>query len=756
MKAGIVTFHRALNYGAVLQAYALQEILKKLDCNAYIVDYISPYMSLSLHKPQLSEYKNPLKYIRDNKCYKKNFSKSQKLKSFSKKYFNLTNDLNRETIQSISDDFDIFFAGSDQVWNDNITKADDTYFLAFTEPDKRCSYAASIGVADIPNEWVPHFSKKLSSFRAISVREESCRQALKKQVNIEAQRVLDPTLLLSWNEYSRLTWHIYKKKPYILLYLLFYSKTLIESAIRLSNETGFPVKCINGSEIPVEKFEDHSDSGIEEWLSLIHDAEFVLTNSFHGLAFSLNFNKNFNVELPPLKVNASSRIIDMLQLFSLNDRKISNGELNKKPIDYTRINEILSFERNKSIAFLKSALSGNRCVSDKKDEKSIATVLWCECSGCGYCEKICPTYAIEMIEDSHGFNHPHVDFDKCIQCGKCLVGCPNREMNNRSKEKVPMKFFAAYSKDENVVRNSSSGGMFYELANEMINQGGVVYGAAFSSDYTLEHRRVDCIEDLKPLMGSKYMQSNAYFIFDSVLKDLYDGKTVLFVGTPCQVAALRKLTSKFENQTILVDFVCHGVPSPKLIKNHMKYVEKYAHSKVAEYNPRSKIAGWGHHELFTFENGKKNWMSPISQAYKNIFYLDLGIRSSCFHCPFATFERCSDLTIADYWGIELKRPDLLHNEGTSMVLVNTEVGQKFFDKLDNINTFETGIETIIEKKQPHLFQPIKENSHQNAFWIDYSSHGWKYVAEKYAGCKKNVLVKRCIKQTLKKLMRRNR
>ena len=754
MKAGIVTFHKALNYGAVLQAYALQKALTQLNCETYIVDYNSPYMNLSQHKPHLSEYKNPLNFIKDSECYKKNFSKSQKIQTFSEKYLNLTNPFDRESIGAISDAFDVFFAGSDQVWNDNITKADDVYYLSFAEPNKRCSYAASIGVTDIPMEWIPRFSKNLSSFRAISVREESGRQALKKRVNIESQRVLDPTLLLSWNEYGKMTEYRYNE-PYILLYLLFYSKTLIESAKKLSKKTGFPIKCINASGIPVKAFEDCSDSGIDEWLSLIHDAKFVLTNSFHGLAFSLNFNKDFNVELPPAKVSASSRIIDMLKLLSLNSRIISNGELNTDIIDYSRVNEVLAAEREKSVDFLKSALSGGMSVSHKREEKSVVNVLWSECSGCGYCEKVCPVGAVEMKQDSRGFMHPNVDFEKCVQCGRCSAGCPNREMHNRRKEKMPVRLFAAYSKDENTVKNSSSGGIFYELAKKTIELGGVVYGAAFSADYTLEHRRAECLEDLPALMGSKYMQSNAYLSFDSVLRDLSVGKKVLFVGTPCQIAALRKLTAKLENQPILVDFVCHGVPSPLLIKDHIKYVEKFAHSKVTEYIPRSKAAGWAHHELFVFENGKSDCMSPVSQVYKNIFHGDLGIRSSCFHCPFTSFERNSDLTIADYWGIEIKRPDLLHKEGTSMVLINTESGEKFFGALENICLFETDIDTVVEKKQPHLFRPLKENPRQNAFWNDYSSRGWKYVAEKYAGCQKNVLIKRRIKQVLKRIMRRN-
>lgn len=154
-----------------------------------------------------------------------------------------------------------------------------------------------------------------------------------------------------------------------------------------------------------------------------------------------------------------------------------------------------------------------------------------------------------MKSDSHGFMHPVVNLNKCIQCGKCLRECPykNKERENQRTDNSSQHIFAAWSKNTEVVANSSSGGIFYELAEKTIQEGGVVYGAAFDEKFSLNHRRVDRIKDIKPLMGSKYVQSNAFTCFDYVLKDIEWGKKVLFVGTPCQVAALKKLQDKGKN-----------------------------------------------------------------------------------------------------------------------------------------------------------------------------------------------------------------
>ncbi len=754
IKVGVITFHNAINYGALLQTYALQKSIINMGYEAEVIDYSNPNIDKKRKKPSLKEYRNPLNYYNDRLTYNFESVKEKKLNAFSNARIKKTEKATRENITDISSKLDVVFTGSDQVWNDSITNFDDTYYLDFIPESKRCSYAASIGNETIPVENIPRMKRLLSNYRAISVREETAKEALKQQMGICAIRVLDPTLLISAEEYKEITKEYRKitKKRYILLYMLLYSESLVHSAKKMAKEKGVPVLCINSSGKRIKGVIDCSDAGIEEWLSLFFNADFIFTNSFHGTAFSINFNKQFNVELPPSRIQASSRVKDILKMFNLEKQLIEKGEIKSNIIKYELVNKKLSTEREKSKKFLINAIE-NRGVAEKKTEKSVVLIMPDHCSGCGYCQQICPVDAIEMRTDIHGFMHPVVKFDKCIQCGRCLSECPykNKETENRRINNPSQHIFAAWSKNTDVVAKSSSGGIFYELAKKTIQEGGVVYGAAFDEEFSLKHRRVDRIEDIKPLMGSKYVQSNAFICFDSVLKDIDLGLKVLFVGTPCQVSALKKLQDKTKDNLLLVDFVCHGVPSQRLIKDHIRCIESYFNVKVKEYIPRSKVLGWAHNEEFVYQTGRREYRHPITQAYKRVFYSNCALRGSCYNCPYTDFNRPGDLTIADYWGIEQIRPDLYKKEGVSMVLANSKNGREFIENMDTIFISETGKNSIIKEKQPHLFHPIKKPNIYEVFWKDYQSNGWKYIIEKYAECGNKQLIKWKIKKILGKI-----
>lgn len=754
LKVGIITFHNAINYGALLQTYALQQSISNMGYGSTVIDYSNCHIDKIRKKPCWKEYHNPFNYYNDKSIYEIENIKERKLREFLNTRINTTEKANKDNISKISDDLDVVFTGSDQVWNDSITDFDDTYYLDFVPAKKRCSYAASIGKEVIPAENIPRMQGLLSNYRAISVREETAKKALESQLGISATRVLDPTLLLSEREYKEIA-EKPKGKKYVLLYMLLYSESLIHSAKKMAKEKGVPIFCINSSGKRIKGVIDCSDAGVEEWLGLFLNADFIFTNSFHGTAFSINFNKQFNVELPPAKIQASSRVKDILKVFALDNQMIENGETKSNFINYELVNEILKSERKKSKKFLVDAIENVCGEETERTEKSVISIPWDHCSGCGYCQQICPVNAIEMRPDAHGFMHPNVELTKCVQCGKCLNECPyeNKEKENKEIEDYPQSIFAAWSRDKDVVANSSSGGMFFELAKKTIQEGGVVYGAAFDEDFSLVHRRIDRIEDIKPLMGSKYVQSNAFISFESVIDDIEAGKKVLFVGTPCQISALRKLLDKNKNKNniLLVDFVCHGVPSQMLLKDYFQYTETYFNSKIKEYIPRSKIRGWGHHELLIFNNGKKEYRHPISQSYRQLFYSICTLRTSCYNCPFTDFNRPGDLTIADYWGIEKKQPELYRKEGVSMLLVNSEKGRTFIDSMDTIVLSETTKDTIIKEKQPHLYHPVKKPDIYEKFWDEYKRNGWRYIIEIYAECGRKNLLKWRIKKILGKV-----
>ena len=758
MKAGIITFHNALNYGAILQAYALQTTLENLGCSARILDYSNFYVKTELRKPQLSDYHNPLKYQKDSFIYKTNVVKKDKIQNFVDQYLHLSEPLDKKCIGSYAETLDIVFTGSDQVWNDDITRNDDTYYLDFVPREKRYSYAASLGRSFVSQENVSRVYNLLRTFSGISVREKQAQESLMSQMGIESTTVLDPTLLLSRECYNGFIKKNNETK-YVLLYMLLYSDSLIEKAKRISERLKCPVYCVNSSGKPVRGFVDYSDSGIEEWLSLFAGAEYVLTNSFHGTAFSVNFNKQFVVELPPAKIKANSRITDFLSMVGLEDRVIVGNEIDSflKMVDFTSANTELNREKEKSIQFLRDSIENKVRQRGPIIDKSVISISAEQCCGCGVCTEVCRCDALVMASDEKGFARPTLNPAKCVNCGACKNACVFEKKSREPKTVFDGSVFAASYKGKEVLKNSSSGGMFYAIAESVLSENGTVYGVAFDEAFYPVYRRITDIKDIKPLMGSKYAQANAFEAFAKVKQDLNEHLRVLFVGTPCQVAAARQLFGTNQN-LLLVDFVCHGVPSPKMVPEHIEYIEKKTGKKVVEYLPRVKVMGWGHNETFKYSDGSVEYRSPISQAYKEIFHLDLSIRSSCFNCPFTSFNRPGDLTIADFWGLERNHPELCSKDGISMVLVSTEKGRQLIDKLQTINRNEVAITDIPEEKQPHLFRPLSLDKNRNdMFWNLYQRYGWEYVCRKYARCDRKSLIKWRIKQSkLYKLTRGRR
>lgn len=750
MRIGILTFHNAINYGALLQTYALQTQLECLGCTVQVINYSNEQANSVIRKPDIRSYRNPLNYVQDKKFYDNIVAREKKMREFTAEYIKLTDKTEQQKLHELGEAFDAVFVGSDQVWNDKITRNDDTYYLNFLPPYKRCSYAASIGSKEIPTDRVSRVYSYLKDFRAISVRETTAKKALAHQMGIEAKRVLDPTLLLSKRDYEKFFRSEIPEQKYILVYMLFFSKSLLQSAKNVAKKYGLPIICVNASGKIVKIGKDCSKVGIEEWLTLLNNAEYVFTNSFHGVAFSINFNKNFYVELPPARINANSRIVDILDILNLKNRIIQNGKIEENEINYNNVNSLLRIEREKSTSYIENVLITKTMNKNKDISRSIIQIAEEHCCGCGLCQNVCPAQAIDMKKDEKGFLYPVISAEKCINCGKCLKKCAYMQYECCSHPTPPgMSIVAGYSKRESVVEKSSSGGIFFELAQYILSHGGTVYGAAFSDDFSLKHIAIDSIKDIDPLLGSKYVQSNILDVYKEIREKLQKGKTVMFVGTPCQCAAVKNYCEGYSENLYVIDFVCHGVPSQSLLKDHIKYVEKKFGKEVIRYTPRSKIAGWGHHELFEFSDGTKDYTHPVTQAYKHIFHSDLSIRNSCYNCPFANFDRPGDITIADYWGLKESNPDLYHVEGTSMILINTNKGGELLKKMKNVCLNETSINTILENKQPHLYRPLLKKEEQvKQFWMEYQKYGYEFLANKYADCNKKALLKRRIKNNI--------
>lgn len=313
-------------------------------------------------------------------------------------------------------------------------------------------------------------------------------------------------------------------------------------------------------------------------------------------------------------------------------------------------------------------------------DKTINRISHDQCTGCGACYNKCPVNAIEMKADSEGFLFPHIHSEKCINCGQCLNVCPVAlpKFENNAEPAC----YAVMANDE-IRKVSSSGGVFTLLAEWMLNQGGVVCGAAYTDDYySVEHIIAVNRDGLYKLRGSKYVQSKTGLIYKSVKDYLDKGTPVLFTGTPCQVAAVHSYLGKSYENLYTLDLVCHGVPSPAVYSKFIHEQEEKYGSKAVRVSFRDKdVVKWNVSTTINFKDGQEYRKRRNECAYMKSFLNMLTIRKCCGKCPFATLPRQGDVTIADFWDIHRFNPDFDDQKGTSMVLPNNARGQTMLDVL---------------------------------------------------------------------------
>ena len=354
-----------------------------------------------------------------------------------------------------------------------------------------------------------------------------------------------------------------------------------------------------------------------------------------------------------------------------------------------------------------------------------------DCCGCTACASVCPKNAISMVEDAEGFKYPQIDEDACVSCGLCLKTCPIAVRPEEYESNVK-KAYALKHKDKEVLKNSTSGGAFTAISDFVLDLGGVVYGAAFDENMVVRHIRAESVDERNAMRGSKYVQSDLKNTFSLVKKDLKEGKRVLFSGTPCQVDGLKHYLGSYHHNLTCVDLICHGTPSPKLLKAHFELLERKYHSKVSGYSFRPKRWTWHvHRETVTFKNGKKRHSTPYTDLWRTIYYSRLANRPSCHSCRYSNLSRPGDLTIADCRGIDKIYPDFGSNEGVSLVFVNTDVGEKVFGEIsDRVMAMPVSLDDVM---QPPLRAPSMPNERRGEFMDVYFKNGYKKAIDSYFG-----------------------
>lgn len=291
------------------------------------------------------------------------------------------------------------------------------------------------------------------------------------------------------------------------------------------------------------------------------------------------------------------------------------------------------------------------------------------------------------------------------------------------------KIYAVKYKDEATRMASRSGGIFTALSDLVLMDDGVVYGCVLTKDFSAAHIRAENAEERNRMRGSKYIQSKLGNTFKNVKVDLDAGKKVLFSGTSCQVAGLRKFLGKEYENLFCVDIVCHGVPSKKVWQAYLCWQEQKNHSKLISLDFRNKKDfGWRSHvETLYFENDK----CISSQIFRTLFYGHTVLRPSCYECPYKSVMHPGDITIADYWGIEKAAPEFDDNKGVSLVLVNNEIGEKALESVkEKLIWKQTKLE---DSMQPPLKAPFPKPENRTQFWNDFNDKPFEYIAKKYGG-----------------------
>ena len=297
------------------------------------------------------------------------------------------------------------------------------------------------------------------------------------------------------------------------------------------------------------------------------------------------------------------------------------------------------------------------------------------CTGCGACVNSCEASAFELTPDFQGFLKPQIDAAKCIGCNRCVEVCPSAYLHENDHLTEP-DCYAAWAQDD-IRRDSSSGGVFTVLAQSILSKGGVVFGAAWTEDFYLEHISVRDIEELPKLRHSKYVQSNTKDTFRQVEEILEGGRSVLYVGTPCQIAGLRSFLGKQYDNLYMIDLICFCSGPAKAFRKYLS--EQYGLENVQQVVFRDKQRGWTHGASIHKRDGSVLWLDSGTDDYQKAYHNVLLRNKTCEECIYAGFPRQGDITLGDFWGIEQHDPSWNDGKGTNLLYVNSEIGQRLLD-----------------------------------------------------------------------------
>ena len=781
MKIAIVTLFSD-NYGNKLQNYALQALLESMGHEVktiIIKDGVKFHLlqskneSIKKLRPRYvsqvisSRFKNkyPYKNQRDGirasvkygkTAFPKQLTEARRkaFETFSEQFLHIDNNILNQGANWNSGKYDAYICGSDQIWNPTYASTGAAYFLQFAPEYKRIAFAPSFGLSSIPDALHTLYKEWLNGIPYLSVREEQGAKIIKELTGRDALVVPDPTLCL-----GREQWGQVEKKPtfandqpYVLTYFLGNETNKYRRYIEAyAKQAG--AKIINLFDM---REPEYFAADPAEFVWLVHHAKAMFTDSFHGTVFSIIFHTPFLAfdRVESGGTGISSRIETLLKMAGLEIRQFGRIIVNDfSIIDFSQSDKAI-FERVKTAkSFLSDSLRAAEIEARKVDSQEPLQYVQRktnDCTGCAACVGVCPVNCITMEADEEGFRYPKIDLDKCIHCNKCRKLC--EKARSEIVEQRNEKAYVSYSKNTDIRSTSSSGGIFSELANRVIDLGGSVYGVGFTENWYVTHQCAESKSEVEKLRGSKYVQSEMDSCFVEIRDKLEQDKLVYFSGTPCQVDGLLTFLKKEYDNLITQDIICHGVPSPDVWKEYVNIRSKG--EPISRISFRDKTYGWHYFSMY-IHSGKRKYIKRADEdTFIRLFLDNVILRPSCYNCHHKHLHRKADITIADCWGNTSGVKD--DDKGISLIFANTEKGQRLISEISgNLEMNEIPFEKAVSS-QGAMTKSVPYNQNRELFFSMAKEFGMGNTLDKWYGSSNPMLIKRKIGYRKYKLAKRIR
>ena len=728
MKIGLVTLYD-YNYGSALQCYSTLMFLNSLEgCKCDLIAVAPP---ISRIEAGIMYYRNLFREIIGNTHYTSKIIKAytdttthvvtiteeskKAIAAFVSSYLCPTYYSEKE-LYSIghSVDYNFFFTGSDQVWNGARIKNKYSYFLQFADAKKKVAWAPSLGSDTIAEYNVKSFKRDIESFQHLSVREKNAAALINRLSGRTPKELFDPVVLHSataWrDEYEKRKTTVIDAE-YCLLFFIDEPNDKAKSKLIETNKNsnlkyisfGYYYACYTQL-----LNHQHIDGNPFDFLSVVDRAKYVFTDSFHATLFSVIFHTNFTVFERAYKgENQSGRILRMLEIFGLS--KCYEPEiLSIDNIDFSEVDNRLGERRNQYFEYLMDIFG--YMPSRTIDSSFIPSGEELLCTGCGACSEICMKKAISFVI-KEGHRYPHLNQEKCVRCGVCSRICPVNNQIGYKTNNIEKKAYIGYAVDKQIALNSTSGGVFAAIAEWFLASGGLVYGAAIGKNVdgalVCKHIRVESVDKLCLIQGSKYVQSDITDVFDEIKEQLQNGRKVLFSGTSCQVAAVKNYVGRvLSTALVTVDFVCHGVLDHSFFDDYIKYLEKKYKLQIENisFRKHQDLIERSHFDSYKLylqaTNGKRVEIDREKSAYYSLFMDYAGYRASCYNCLFANINKPADITLGDYFTDRMKFRELRlegkleENRPKSMIVVHSRQGAELINKT-NLMCCEIPVQTAV-------------------------------------------------------------